>query len=144
MNRFNEDGEIRSKREVMNGIATGAFTKEETKLSDSEISIAYGINHAHRYRGMTPRNESIRRSITAGAAFRGTRGSLSPDPINIPYRRDNNLLPRSDASLEATKTLKKNTRIYRIDITPLRRSKNNWPERLTSLRYDRSDFSLPR
>lgn len=42
--------------------------------------------------GMTPRNESIRRSITTETAFSETQ-PLSSDPINIPYRRDNNLLP---------------------------------------------------
>jgi len=42
--------------------------------------------------GMTLRNESIRRSITTGTAF---LAPLSAGPIDIPYRRDNNLLPRA-------------------------------------------------
>ncbi|KYN43626.1 hypothetical protein ALC56_01888 [Trachymyrmex septentrionalis] len=90
--QFNEDDGIRSVREVMNEIATSVFIKEETKIVDNEISIAYEINHVHRYQRMTPRNESIR-PITTETAFRGTRRALSLNPINIPYRCDNNLLP---------------------------------------------------
>lgn len=143
MNRFNEDGEIRSRREVINGIATGALTKEEKSSGKRNLDRVW-INHAHRYQGMTPGNESIRRSITTGAAFRETRGALSPSPINIPYRRDNNLLPcpmfwcftrdHKDASKEYALD------IAEIEISPAGRE----DQKLISLRCNRSGFSLPR
>lgn len=131
MNRFNEDSGIRSEREVMTGKAT--FTKGETKSSGNEISIVHGINHAHRYQRMTPRNESIRRSITTRAAFRRTRAghyrrapsTFLIDAIIIYYP-----VPRSGASPEAMRTLQKKY-THRLDITSPRRSKNKfrWPER---------------
>lgn len=53
---------------------------------------AAGINHRASISRMTPRNESIRRSITAGAGVPRNTEALSLNPINIPYRHDNNLL----------------------------------------------------
>lgn len=65
--------------------------------------------------GMTLGNESIRRPITTEIAFFETQPVVSSDPIDILYRRDNNLLPRPSFRCSIDRrTGRKNTRGYSV------------------------------
>lgn len=59
--------------------AVARFTKRKTKLSAMKSGSRVNQSRAP-ISGMTPRNESIRRSITTEAAFLGTRGRYRPGP----------------------------------------------------------------